>query len=486
MKRELARNDLFYLLVFVLKRKDAAREWIYQRCREVQYEPNGYLDLWAREHYKSTIITFARTIQDILNDPEITIGIFSNTRDLAQQFLRQIKLELEDNGDLKSLFPDILYSDPKKMSPKWSEGDGIIVKRNGNPKEATVEAWGIIDQQPTSKHFFLRIYDDMVTQESVGNPDIMKKTTERWELSDNLGVEGGWERYIGTTYHFHDTYAEMKKRKTVKVRQYPATDNGKVTGKGVLMSTEWLEKKRAKQGPYTFSAQMLLDPLGDDAKSFDEEWLCYWEPSRKGLNVYIIVDPASGKKRYRAGKLVNDYTCILVIGVDGNGNWLVLDMVRDRLNLQRRTEELFRLHRKYRPIQQVGYEEFGMQADIEHIEYVQKLENYRFKITPLGTNQKSKNDVIESVQPKWEQGGIILPHKIRIVNAEGKTEDLIKTFLDEEYRAYPVLKHDDTLNCFGLMNDDKMKIKVPSQGRSAAVAAAARARRQKPRTLMAL
>ena len=48
--RGLARGDLFYLLVHVLGRDDVDRDWIYDRCREVERSPDGHLDLWAREH----------------------------------------------------------------------------------------------------------------------------------------------------------------------------------------------------------------------------------------------------------------------------------------------------------------------------------------------------------------------------------------------------------------------------------------------------
>ncbi len=98
----------------------------------VQANPNGYLDLWAREHFKSSIITTALTIQDILcthgNDPidesgECTIGIFSHTRPIAKAFLRQIKGELEKNDFLKRMFPDVLFKHPEKESPKWSEDE---------------------------------------------------------------------------------------------------------------------------------------------------------------------------------------------------------------------------------------------------------------------------------------------------------------------------------------------------------------------------
>ena len=230
--------------------------WLYKRCQEIQTDPNGYLDVWAREHFKSTLITFAKTIQDILNDPEVTIGIFSFNRPIAKKFLIQIKTELQTNELLKWLYSDILWSDPirqsKKHSFKWSENEGITVKRRTNPKEATIEAWGLVDAQPTSKHFTGRIYDDVITIDSVSNPEMIKTVTERWEMSINLGQDGGWERYIGTFYHYNDTYRTMIDRGAVKLRMYPCFHNGKENGVNVLQSKEYLMKKRLSMGGYVF------------------------------------------------------------------------------------------------------------------------------------------------------------------------------------------------------------------------------------------
>lgn len=139
------------------------------------------------------------------------------------------------------MFPDILYADPKKESPRWAEDSGIVVKRKTNPKEATIEAHGLVDGQPTGAHFLLRVYDDVVTVDSVTSPEMITKTTEAWSLSDNLGArpeDGSLARawHIGTRYHFGDTYNAMIEMGAVKPRIYAATHDGTRDGKPVFLS----------------------------------------------------------------------------------------------------------------------------------------------------------------------------------------------------------------------------------------------------------
>ena len=459
--RALCRTDLYFLLRYPLGRADIEVDWLFARCREVESNPDGRLDLWARAHYKSTIITFAKTIQDLLashgDDPlecwplELTVGIFSHTRPIAKGFLRQIMREFETNQVLIDLFPDILWNDPKKDAPKWSEDDGLVLQRKSNPKESTVEAWGMVDSQPTSKHFGLRVYDDVVTQESVRSPDMMAKTTQSWELSLNLGTRDGIERYIGTRYHYNDTYKHILGRKAAIPRLYPATQDGRVEGEPVLLTREELDNKRRSQGPYTYSCQMLLNPVADSAQGFKREWLKFYSEikSGQGLNLYILVDPANEKKKK------SDYTAMIVIGCGVDGNIYVLDMVRDRLSLTERTAKLFELHRRWKQTNQkiiVGYEKYGKDADIEHIRDKQEQETYHFDIMAIGGTM-SKHDRIRRLIPDFEQGTVYFPKTLNFVNHEQQALDLVQTFVDEEFVPFPVGEHDDMIDALARLKD---------------------------------
>lgn len=467
VKRKLGQSDLFFLLVFILKRPDVNHPWLFERCREVQREPDGCLDLWARYHFKSTIITFGLTILDIINDPEITIGIFSHTKAIAREFLTQIKSEMEKNENLHLLWPDVFWADPAREAPRWSRDSGIIVKRQTNPKEATVEGHGLVDGQPTGRHFKLRIYDDVVTMESVATAEQIVKTTEAWRMSSNLGtLEGGRVRYIGTRYHMFDTYRTMMDDEVVKVRLHPLTKDGTEYGEPVLMTRERMLFVRKEQGPYKYASQMLLNPTADKAMGFRREWLAHadvdYHAAMRSLWRFIIVDPAGSKQRKN-----NDYTTFWVIGHGLDEKYRVLDMRRDRLNLSGRAKTLIDLHKKWKP-SLVAYEEYGIQADIEHIQYVQQQLLYEFHITPVGGAIPKPIRIMRLIpyfENGWKEGDgesksrIILPTSCLQTDYQGQMHDLVKDFIEQEYTAFPVLSHDDMLDGLARIYDlEEMKL----------------------------
>ncbi len=461
--RRLCLEDLFYLLTIACKRKDINHPWIYDRCREVEAAPDGYIDLWAREHYKSTIITFGLNIQDILKDPEETIGIFSHTRPIAKKFLSQIKYELETNTFLKDLFPDILYQDPQKESPRWSLDGGLIVKRKTNPKEASFEAWGLVDGQPTASHFSIMDYDDVVVRESITSPDMIHKTTEALAISYNLqGKNNGRAckvRFVGTRYHANDSYRTIIDRETAIPRYHYPTDKGKnditIEGNPVLKTREELLKKYRNEGSYVYGCQMLMNPIADKQMGFKLDWIETYNilKNYEGWNFYLLVDPAGEKKKG------SDYTVMVVVGLAPDKNYYLVDGLRDRMNLTQRAEALMTLHRKWKP-KACGYEKYGKDSDIEHIKYVQEQEGYRFQIVALG-GPMPKNDRIRRLVPLFEQHRFYLPARLLYNTVDGKMLDLIQILLTEEYSDFPVSKHDDIMDCIARITDEDLAAVFP-------------------------
>lgn len=413
----LGANDRFFLLTALLRRKDAVHPWVYDRVREVESDPDDHLDLWARYHYKSTAITFAGAIEEIIRDPEITIGIFSGTNAIAQPFLAQIKEELETNDILKRVFADVLWAEPARQAPLWSRTDGIIVKRQSNPKEATVEAHGLVEALPVGRHFKLRIYDDLVNEKLVTTPEIIKKVTQRWELSQNLsaGVHGRRKWHVGSRYHFGDSYGILLERGILKPRIYPATHDGTLKGVPVLMSpAQWEEEKRNQRG--TIAAQMLLNPLAGEESSFMIEWLRAYELRPPVLNIYIIGDPSLGRNRS------SDRTAIAVVGVDPQSNRYLLDGYCHRMKLSARWQALKELHAKWRMAPgvqsvNVGWERYGLQADTEYFE--EKIIENRIEgigeiaeLNWVREGPQSKKARVDRLEPYFRNSQFWMPPKV--------------------------------------------------------------------------
>lgn len=483
-KRALCLEDRFYLVTCALHRPDAFNAWLYQRCREIEAKPDGCLDLWAREHYKSTFITFGGSIQEILRDPEITICVFSHTAPDAKKFVNQIKSELETNRELQALFSDVLWDAPASQAPLWSVEKGITVKRKSNPREATLEGHGVVDSQPVGSHYRLTIYDDLVTALSVSTPEQVKKTSTMYHLADSLGARGedGEKRkqVVGTRYSYADSYQELIDKKLLTVRLYPATDTGLMDGKPVLLTEAAWAKEKLKPRPVV-AAQMLQNPAAGNEALFNKDHLRFSDIRPSTLTVAIMCDPASSHKKG------SDNTSIQVWGMDVARNRYLLDGYHHKMGL---TERWIRIRDLYKAwstapgaqLVKVGYERFGMMDALEYFEQRMEIEGISFPITELAwplEGPGSKYDRIQRLEPQFRNGKIILSAKldketrnqemlrergeayriytpVRRVDHERVAYSLNKMLIDE-YLFYPFSTHDDALDCASRWDDMEMR-----------------------------
>ena len=474
--RAAAMWDRYYLLIHMFGRLDMLHPWIYARVREVERDPDGYLDLWGREHYKSSVITYGGVIQEVLKDSELTVGIFSHTKAIAKGFLRQIQIEFDNNAKLQTLFPDILYRNPSKEAPMWSLDAGLVVKRKTNPKEATISAHGLVDGMPTGAHFGLMVYDDVVTRESVATPEQVSKTTEMWELSDNLGTVDGRKWHVGTRYSYADTYSEIMKRGAVKVRMHPATEDGTITGKPVLFPQEVWDRKVRDQGEATISTQMLQNPLAGQQRMFNIEDLQVYEVRPATLAVYIMCDPARSKKTD------SDNTAIVTLGIDAANNKYLLDGWNHKMDLMERWKRVSNMYVKWKNqtpgIQSVyvGYESFGAQADLDYFNEQMKVTGVRFDIIECAWPREgpgSKIDRVQRLGPDFRSGKFFLPYP---TDEKKLTANQLKMMPGYGYRiSKPMIRFDGENNKYDMVDQFRMQVHYfPFGGKKDLVDAASR------------
>lgn len=217
-----------------------------------------------------------------------------------------------------------------------------------------------------------------------------------------------------------------------------------------------LEGIRNTIGTRNWSALYQQSPVPEGGGEFQRSWCRHYQKNDGGdCSRYILVDPAGRKNS------TSDYTSMWVVGLGSDGNYYVLDMLRDRLNLTERGDALFRLHRKWKPLE-VRYERYGMMGDIEHFTERMERENYRFHIVEVA-GTVSKEARIRRLVPLFERGRVYLPMHHHYTDSDHITRDMVHTFIEEELLSFPAGAHDDMLDALSRICEPEMSLIWPTQ-----------------------
>ena len=376
--RALILNDLWFVLNFVMKIPNSNHRFVVRACREVEGGPKDYtLDVWAREHFKSTIITIGETVQWVLANPDSATGIFSYARPEAKKFLGSLKSLFQNEPMLKACFPDVVWNNCERDAPQWSLDDGLILKRSTNRPEATIGAFGLIEGMPTGRHFERRVYDDIVTEDMADSVDVMEKVKQKFDSSQNVGKEGGHHRVIGTFYHYSDPLVYIRDQKTPEgkrayaFRLKPATHDGTATGKPVLLSQDRLNKLQLTR--QSFNCQQLLDPSPVADMRLNPEFMTRVEKKDipGGLYRVMLVDQAGDMSTNKGG--AGDSWAVGVIGVErrtdeiGQSNIYIEDLWITPSSESEAIEQIVRMYLAGGMIQRLGVEKVGQTTTHLHI-----------------------------------------------------------------------------------------------------------------------
>ncbi len=510
LQRKLCQTDLYYLGYFILGinsmhhediinhdtgkvEKRVYRPFVFNRCWEVQNSPDYHVDIWARGHFKSVIITELKTIQDILINPNITIGIYSYNATIARSFVAAIRSFME-NPDIQRLFPDIIPSPDEIRAKKyilqnkygkntrkklsWSD-ESFSVKRTTTKKEETLMGYGLVTGQAVSKHFDILVFDDCVTPDSVRTDKSNATTTQQWQQAINTGEgENQRVRVIGTRYSFYDTYYHIINPRASEgelgggkfsLRKYPCYEKGNNGERiPVLRTKEYLEELEDTMLGYVWSAQQECNPSQSSPMRFMDDWIAERCDSddiynnRNDFNWYIMIDPANTKSNK------SDYTSMMLIGTGKDKRYYVPDMIRDRLTQSERKKALFSLVNKWttpngkKPI--VFEEQSGLLSDMEYFRNEMIRDRFFFELFAVTTRPRisadlrmsgmaTKHQRIHALEPMFRTHRIVLAKNIYRTNYSGNQEDMMASFVLQEYNRYPYGEHDDCLDALSRIAD---------------------------------
>lgn len=329
--------------------------WQVSEVKEI----DNTLALMPRDHQKSHCLA-VRCAWEIYRNPAITIIYTSATSGLAERQLLDIQQILESK-QFTILSPEMIEPEKGKRA-MWNTKE-ISVDHPERIKEGvrdpTVSTAGLTTNT-TGWHCTFLAKDDVVVPDNAYTADARKKVEAACSQLASVLTTGGVECAVGTRYHPKDHYETLKTmaediydeatgevvdtKMVYAVHQRQVETNGTFLwprkarqSDGKMFGFNWAEyaRKKAKyKDRLQFFAQYYNNPNDlDNRKVGRADFMYYkrehiqmkhgvWYYNERKLNVYAAMDFAYSLKDDA------DYTVIIVVGVDFEGNYYVLDIVR--------------------------------------------------------------------------------------------------------------------------------------------------------------
>ena len=351
--------------------------WHHRRVHYYPFEDqNWHLALAPRGGGKTTILTIASIVLDIIQNPNIRILIASKTDSNAVSFLSEIKKKLESKK-LTDIFG-------QQKGEIWNDGMVTVMDRTSTDKEKTVETVGV-GSALASRHYD-KIYADDLVDEFNSNTDLQREKIVIWfdKVLDPTLEPDGEMSIIGTRYHFSDLYGslidglfEIRNKEEKIIRKHyiriPALIKRKVRKQKrkklkkvdkyisfwpEKFSVKFLLKKWKKKGSIIFMSQYMNDVEGMKGKIFNNDWFEWYKVGDINIDdLYIFqgVDLAI-KQKETADKFAH-----VTIGIHKKTkNIYVLNYYNRVTHYNRQKKVIGDKHTQYDPIK-VGIEANGYQ-----------------------------------------------------------------------------------------------------------------------------
>lgn len=342
--------------------------------------------------------------------------------------------------------------------------DFILIDDPSNPMESLSDSARVKANEWITGTLFPRAND----QNKVKKVMVMQRL-HQLDPTGYLLEKGGW--------HHLKLPVEFKKKTFIDLGSGPGAKQW------TMEAGQWLHHERinadtlakmASEGmsPAQIAGQFYQDPTPPGGGDFKPIWLQYYDRKEidsqdgarvdaSGMNIYILVDPANSKKKSSGHD--PDYTVMIVLGLGNDNNYRVLDMVRDRLNPKERIQTLIALHKKWNRKSgkppKVGYEQYGMMTDAFYLREAQKEISYRFPVVELG-GKLAKPERIKQLITPFEDLRVYMPKYLPYRTVSGDTVDLVQELV-AEYETFPVGRHDDIMDAFARIMDEKLNAIFP-------------------------